>query len=909
MPERFAHGSTVSHPPESESIDLARLAPNLSHVCADYLARYRAVFADSIRRGASGVASAQSFSSALDGLFGSLYCAADAATRSLEGGGRIALVAVGGYGRGLISLHGDADVLLLCDDPSAQRTGALVEALLYPVWNLGFDVGHVVRGIDETVRLAREDVRTATTLLDLRWVAGDHSIVRDLVAAGRRQVFDPALTEFLDAMVQEATARHARFGDSLYLLEPEVKQGRGGLRDLDIADWAGRAGFGVRTNDELVRIGALLPRELKQMDAAREMLWRVRNLLHLRSGRRQDRLTFADQEDIAAELGFVDGITLGVEQFMQAYYRHARVVAQTAERMVERARPQKRRRRGQAVDLGDGTMIFDGFVTLEKTERLVDDPALALRLYRQVCRFKKPPYSFARDAIASQCADRGFRQRMLRSEEATQVFLDLLVCTDDVPVRNGSLLGELHETGVLLAMIPELEPLMGRVHHDVYHVYTVDVHTVLAVDRLRAFFRGETLDSLPLATRLAADTTRPLPLFVATLLHAVGKARGGDWVRGGAEQSRAIAQRLGLEAEDIEHVVFLVREQGTLYRFATQRDAQDPETISEVAKLAGSVERLRELFLVNAAILSTVNPTAMTQWKARMLEELYQNTVAELEGAPSQRPPEERIAKIRAKALEACADMPSAAAFFDTMPDRYLLGQPLEVLKRHAAIAVEAAPIDVLVRIAPGPSEELTEIVVVTDDRPGLLADVAAVFASHRIGIVDAQIYTHRQGDRERAFDIFHVSRDGQRGLRLEPSLDDRLTSDLRALLCGETTTQKLLTKLTATPSWAQRRSPDVPTEVIVDNESSSRFTVVDVFTRDRVGLLHVIAATLHESGLSISLSKVNTEGQRVADVFYVQDEAKRKVVDKTAVRELRAKLLERIGAFHADAEGGTKPA
>jgi len=886
------------------AVDLGKLAPKLGSTCAEYLNRYRETFADMIRRGGSGAGAARAFSSSVDGLIGALYCAAEAATRPMSGGGRLALVAVGGYGRGAVALHGDADVLLLCDDPSAERVSVLSEALLYPLWNMGFDISHVVRSVDDTVKLARDDVRTATTLLDLRRITGDESIVRELVHEGRRQIFEPSIGEFLDAMVAESTSRHARFGDSLFLLEPEVKQGRGGLRDLDIADWAGRAGFGVRTNEDLVRVGAILPREIKQVEAAREMLWRVRNLLHLRAGRQQDRLTFADQEEIASELGFVDGITLGVEQFMQAYYRHARVVAQMAERMVERARPQKRRKRAQSGDLGDGTMIFDGTITLDRTERLVDDPALSLRLYRQVARHRLPPYSFARDAVANQCADRGFRHRLLRSEEATQMFVDLLGHTGDVPVRNGSLLGEMHETGILLGMVPELEPLMGRVHHDVYHVYTVDVHTVLAVDRLRAFFRGETLELLPSATRLAADASRPTPLYVATLLHAVGKARGGDWVKNGAELSRTISERLGLDPEDVDYVAFLVSEQGTLYRTATQRDCRDPEVVTDVAKLVGTVDRMRDLFLVNAAILSTVNPAAMTQWKARMLEELYLNTVAELEGDPSAKRTEGRIERIRSRAKAACEDRTECAEFLDAMPDRYLLGHSVDTVKRHAAFAVESKDASLAIRVGDGSHDGLVEVLVTTDDRPGLLADAAAVLAANRLGIVDAQIFTFVDRGKIRAFDVFHVNHEGERAPRESDRLGAKLTAELQSVIAGTASAETLVAKAGTVPSWARRKSPDVATEIFVDNESSSRFTVVDVFTKDRVGLLYVIASTLHARGLSIGLSKVNTEGQRVADVFYVQTSVGSKLLDKQAVRDLRSELEGRIEALHARLEG-----
>lgn len=879
--------------------DVRSLAPNLARTTREYLQQYRARFAESVRRGERGVDSARAFCSALDGLFGALYGAADATTRTAHGGGRVALVAVGGYGRGLVALHGDADVLLLADDPAAPRVEALAEAMLYPLWDIGFDIGHVVRGVEETVTLARDDIRTATTLLDLRLVAGDRALVAELVAAGRRQVFEPNLVPFLDAMAEEASARHARFGDSLYLLEPEVKLGRGGLRDLDIADWAGRAGFGVRTTEDLVRLGAYLPREIKQIDSAREMLWRIRNLLHLRAGRKQDRLTFADQEDIASELGFVDGVTLGVEQFMQAYYRHARVVAQTSERMLERARPQKKRKRAQSADLGDGTLLFDGMITFERTERLVDDPALALRLYRQVAKQGCPPYSFARDAVTHQCSDRSFRGRLMRSEEATQLFLDLVVFTGEVRTRSGSLIREFHETGILGAMVPEMEPLMGRVHHDVYHVYTVDVHTILAIDRLRAFFRGESLALLPAAARLAAEIPNPTPVFVAVLLHALGKARGGNWVKTGAELARPVALRLGLSEHESDHVAFLVREQGTLYKMATQRDTYDPEVISEVAKLTGTVETLRELFLVNAAILSTINPAAMTQWKAKMLDELLVNSLSELSG--QERRTDERVRAARDRVRELGGE--ATREFLDAVPDRYLLGHEADDTVRHAELARLAAREPVLVRVRPRAVEDLTEVVVVTDDRPGLLAHAAAVLAKHRLAIVDAQIYTVPLHGRTLAFDIFHVSRDGQRGVE-SAELEDRIVSDLGLLASGAADPAEWIARSAKVPSWAQRRSPSVPTEVFIDNDVSSRYTVVDVFTRDRVGLLHVIANTLREQGLSISLSKVNTEGDRVADVFYVQAEGGRKLLDAGAVKALREALERRISSFHEFASG-----
>lgn len=893
----------MPEPAAPPAIDLQRLAPGLGAVCKDYLSSYRVELTDAVRRGDSGVAVARRHARVLDGLLSALCCASSAACRDAAEKlpGRVALVAVGGYGRGLVGLHSDVDVLFLCDDPSDPRIGTLAEGVLYPLWDLGIHIGHAVRGVDETLELARKDIRTATTLIDLRPVAGDRSIVQDLQRGARSKVFEVALPEFLDALAEDTAERHERFGGSLYLLEPEVKLGRGGLRDLDVAEWAVRARWGT---EDPVRTGALLAREQKDLESAREMLWRVRNLLHLRADRQQDRLTFADQEEIATAMGFVDGVTLGVEQFMQAYYRHARNVAQIAERMLVRARPPHRRGRVSAVDLGDGTRVFDEHVTLDDADRLEREPVVALRLYRQVAKLGKAPYAFARDAITRAAGDPAICARLRESREASELFLSLLTHVDVAPVRRGSILGELHEVGLMLAMIPEFEPVTGRVQHDVYHVYTVDVHSVAAIDRLRAIVRGELASEMPMACRLGAEAPRKVPLFLGLLLHDIGKAHGKDHSKKGAVMARPIAERLGLSPVDVDHVVWLVQEHLSFYHWATRRDTSDPDAVVDIAKKVGTVERLRDLYLLTVADLSTTNPHAMTAWKARMLDDLYLAVALELEGE-SQPPAERRAEQIRAEVrvgFVGDAGQEELEAFLRGMPDRYLLANPVDVIRAHARAARDRGDRRVAVRIGPGPSEELVEVLVVTDDRPGLLADVAAVLAVSRLGVMSAQIYTRaRPGRPNEAFDVFWVRPVGREASTLDSSVEQRLERDLVDLLEGRVSAPELIARQPKSPSWAQKKSPGVPTEVTVDNEASPKFTVVDVYTRDRVGLLHVIARTLHEQGLSIGLSKVNTEGHRVADVFYVEDEGGGKVRDPERLKKLQVALREALERFHAE--------
>lgn len=887
-------------------VDLARLAPGLGKTCDDYLVSYRAELEDAIRNGEGGVAVAERHARVVDGMLGALYCAADAASRAVGRApkGKVALVAVGGYGRGVLGLRSDIDLLFLAEHPDDPAVAALAEALLYPLWDLKLTIGHAVRGVADTLRLAREDVTTATTLLDARRIAGEPRLVQDLVRGGREKVFDVSLETFIDSLDRDVAARRDRFGGSLFLLEPEVKLGYGGLRDLDAMRWAAAARFGTGKLSELVVKGAVLPREVKDLEEAREMLWRVRNWLHLRAGRRQDRLTFEDQEEVARRLGYTDAATLGVEQFMHDYYRAARSVATLADRVIARSRPPARRGQGSVVDLGDGVIVFGSHLTLRDSDDLGRDPVLALRLYCHVVRRGLPPYEFARDAIARVAGDPEWCERLRASAESAPLFLGLLSHAGDVPVARGSILGELHELGLLLAMVPEFRSVTGRVQHDVYHVYTVDVHSVRAVDRLRELARGELATELPLASRLAAETPGRVALFVGLLLHDVGKAHGKDHARTGAAMARPIAERLGLSASEVDHVEWLVLEHLSLYHWATRRDTSDPETIAEVARSIDAPDRLRDLYLLTVADLSTTSPTAMTSWKARMLEDLYLAVAAALEGDDVAASHALRADAARADARSRLAGETGGAAFeefLDSMPDRYLLANPTDVVLFHARAARDRGERPVYLASRPGPSADVVELVVVTDDRPGLLADVAAVLSSNRFDVSAAQIYTRgRAGRPEEAFDVFHVRRVGRAAPGADPAALAKIEKDLDALLAGRTTTETLLAGREKPPSWAPK-GPGVRTEVRVDNHVSRRFTVVDVYTRDVPGLLHTIARVLHEQGLTIALSKVNTEGNRVADVFYVAQPGGGKVGDLAKLGRLPIVLREAIARLHTN--------
>ena len=483
----------------------------------------------------------------------------------------VLLAAVGGYGRQLVGLKSDLDVRLLTTEPP-ERIGLIAEALLYPLWDAGISIGHQVIALADALDFAREDLPAATILLDWRPIAGDQHLGRELLDRAYAGVFSEGeLGELMRRLETEVSERHTRFGHSVFLLEPDVKNGPGGLRDLDIALWAARARWRVSKFGDLVRLGVLVGREADEIESAADFLWTVRNHLHKHAARRSDRLTFDEQEVIAGQLGYrarvrahpeatdeqIEGSM--VEAFMSDYYRHARAVNRAREEILGRATPHIGHRPPRELDLGNRLRSFDGQITVADAQELTTDPALALRLYATAVSRDMRVLPFARAAIARAVAEPGFAEALRANQEAATLFVGLLCTAKATPFKNGSILSELHDVGLLTALIPEFVPVVGRVHHDTYHVYTVDVHSIAAVDRLRALVRGDLAKEYPLACRLAAEVTRPEVLFLATLLHDVGKAIGGkDHSRRGAEMARDIFARFGMTGDDVEDGCHLI---------------------------------------------------------------------------------------------------------------------------------------------------------------------------------------------------------------------------------------------------------------------------------------------------------------------------------------------------------------
>lgn len=853
-----------------------------------------------------GVANAAGLSEILCDLF-----AQSAASQPAAAG--VSLGAVGSLGRGMVALRSDVDVrFVVSSSRDMDAASALGEAMLYPLWDAGVSVGHQVISADELLTLAQTDLASATTLLDYRHLAGAAEVAEALGKRAFAGLFSEGeLGQFVRRLEEEGQARHERFGGSVYLLEPDVKSGAGGLRDLDAARWAAQARYGVRVGPdgggvfrELVRLGVLVTREADQIAVAEDFMWRLRNGLHLAAGRRADRLTFESQEALGVVLGYgsgddPDARAVAAERLMQDYYRHARVILRAREQLLALAAPPRRRGRPVELDLSPGLSLFDGQVNVSAQD-LADDPALALRAYRACVQQGASLLPFARETIARAAGDAAWAQALRACPDAGPLFVSLVCTVADTRLKSGSVLRELHDTGLLLCMVPEFTPVTGRVHHDVYHVYTVDVHSVAAVDRLRALCRGELLHEHALASRLAAEIARPVPLFLATLLHDVGKgypdADGSrrNHSKVGAEFCQAILPRLGLSPDDVAEASDLVLQHLAMYHTATRRDLDDPQTSSDFSGLVRGREGLRNLYLLTVVDLATTSPTALSSWKARMLDELYLSCDAFLgdAGHQAQRRDSRRVRAFSEARGLWNGPQETLDAFLSSMPERYTLAASAEAVCAHARVAQARGDEAVHVDQVPSRHPGIAELCVTALDRPGLLASIAAVITAHRLEVLAAEVYSRAAPSGTEAVDLFWVKARGA-SQELSPGVVLAMKRDLLGILAGDMSSEELLeSRLGRASQWRERPSPRVRTEVSVDDRASPTHTVIEVFAKDRPGLLFSLARAFRELGLQIALSKINTEGNKVADVFYVTELDGTKVAAGDRSKYVRQSLL-----------------
>ncbi len=779
--------------------------------------------------------------------------------------------------------------------------------MLYFLWDLGLKVGHATRSIEECLEHAA-DVTVRTSLLDARYLAGEREIFTKFRAAFG-DFMKSRVLEFLTAKEAEREARHRRYGESAFLLEPNIKEGRGGLRDLQTLLWMARASLGVERLSDLAGItgpaGPLLTEnEARLARRSWNFLWTVRFNLHYVAGRAEERLTFDLQPIVGARMGYTrHGRQDGVERFMRHYFLTAREVV----RLTSVLEPALRRvavgRPALAPETDPGLMR-EGF--LLEDGKLVCAPG---------CGFDEKPIQGFR--ILQVARDRGLElhplalRGLIRNERlgielrddprAAAIFLDLLCDRPPASARTpqrpdgAKWLAILNQSGILGRYLPDWARIVGQMQFDTYHVYTVDEHTIEVIRVLNQLERGELHEIAPIASSVVGHIQSRRALYVAALLHDIGKGRGGDHSEIGAEIALELGPRLGLSAEETEMASWLVLHHLLLSQTAFKRDIDDPKTILDLADTIQSPERLRLLLVLTVADMRAVSPHVWNGWKATLLRKIFSRVMEVLEGGLATTERDERVARAKAAVSALLADWPAEERekFLARGYPSYWLSFDPETHERHARMirVAESRGDRLVVLTDPLPARAVTEVTVYTEDHPGLFSRIAGALALAGASIVDARIHTMTDG---MALDVFWIQ-DANGGVFDAPHRLARLAALIEQALSGRLRLRSEIPKLVQGLVGKRMRAIHVPPRVVIDNHASNTHTVIEINGRDRPGLLHDVTAVMSRAGLQIASAHITTYGMRAVDVFYVKDVFGLKVENEQKLARLREALLAAI--------------
>jgi [protein-PII] uridylyltransferase len=872
----------------ADTSDLVRLSRN-------YIHRARELLLEKHRAGAGGMQIVSAYSTMMDHLIRHLFAtvSGDFIRRFPTHNPRCAVVAQGGYGRGELNPQSDIDLLFLYSWKISAYVESITERLYYTLWDAGLVVGSALRTVTESINLAEAQMKVKTAILDSRFLCGDFALYGEFEKAMEKRLVRRRITRFASEKLQESAARHASYGGSVYLLEPEVKEGEGGLRDIHTARWIARVCLNVKDLDALALNGTISVAELAQLKESQDFLLRVRNELHFSTGRHHDQLTFEEQEKVSRALGFQgEGTLKAVEVFMRSYYLHAvqvsRLTALIIHRLTDCSRSLFANHSVFAKTLRDGVRISRGHLSITKPEILKSDPGNLMGIFADLQKHGSELSHETRELIREHLylIDEPFR----RSAAGNVPFFEILKWKE----RVYETLSEMHRCGVLGAFIPEFGRLLCMVLHDAYHLYTVDQHSLRLIKEIERLKAGEYAESLPLLTQLAREAEKIELLYLGLMFHDIGKGFGGGHSEIGAGMIRAIARRMRLNIDDGLLVEFLVRHHLLMTHTAFRRDLEDERTIVNFAQTVGSSTNLKMLYLLTFADVKGVGPDIWNPWKAALLGELYVKTLDVLEemekGGFEKQDTRAGLRRIQGRIRrELSKDYPAEKVnlFIEAMPARYFLTTSEAEILAHFALMEQFAGTGAVSSVDHFPEKDCSSVVVCTHDRPGLFAAITGVLTALRLDILNARIFTSTDG---RILDVFRISHHGKSETVMSDAKWAKFRSTLTDVLDGKIDVARLVASSKGT-LFLQKRVPNVSTMVQIDNEASEALTIVEVFTADRIGVLFTIAYALHQLGLSIHVAKISTNVDQVADVFYVTDESGGKIEDPVRLEEIRRSL------------------
>ncbi len=815
---------------------------------------------------------------------------------------RLSLIAVGGYGRGEMAPFSDVDLLFLTPYKITPWAESVIESMLYMLWDLKLKVGHASRTVKDCVRLARDDYTIRTSLVEYRFLAGDPVLAKKLGERLWSDLFKNSAGEFIEAKLAERATRHRKQGGQRYVVEPNVKEGKGGLRDLQSLFWINKYVNGVKDAADLVALKVFTAEEFETFVTAEDFLWAVRCHLHLISGRAMDQLTFDLQVEVAAAMGYTDhGGRRGVEHFMQAYFR-------------------------QATKVGELTRIF---LTALEANHTKSDPMLFKLLTRR--KRAKPPYAIKQNRL-TVADEKGFFQdklNMLRifeealrtgtllhpdamrllaanlhlidaemreDREARRIFIDLLLKHGN-PERA---LRRMNELGVLAAFIPEFAPIVAMMQFNMYHHYTVDEHIIQCISNLAQIERKELIEELPVASGILDRGVNRKVLYVALLLHDIGKGQDEDHSILGAQIARKVAPRLGLNKKECETVEWLIRYHLLLSDVAQKRDIAEPRTVRGFANAVKSVERLDLLTVLTVCDIRGVGPGTWNNWKAVLIRNLYKATKSALETGLEDLNRETREAEAK-RALRAEISDWDGKAIKREMGRHYgpfWQGLPLWAQLIFANLLRDISDDEVKIDLMLDEERDATRACFAMVDHPGLFSRMTGALALVGANVVDARTYTSKDGY---ATAVFWVQDDD--GNPYEAARLPRLRRMIERTLNGEVVAREALKDKDKIKK--RERAFKVPTIISFDNEGSEIYTIIEVDTRDRPGLLYDLTRTLAASHVYIASAVIATYGEQVVDTFYVKDMVGLKYYSEAKRAALERKLREAITQGAARAVAG----
>ncbi|WP_146345955.1 [protein-PII] uridylyltransferase [Falsiphaeobacter marinintestinus] len=818
-------------------------------------------------------------------------------------GERIALIAVGGYGRGEMAPYSDVDLLFLTPYKITAWAESVIESMLYILWDLKLKVGHASRTIKDCIRMGGEDYTIRTALLEHRFLDGHAPLAKELDERLNAELFSDTGRDFIEAKLAERDNRHKKQGQR-YMVEPNVKEGKGGLRDLQSLFWIAKYIHGVQDAAELVPLGVFRPEEFETFVQAEDFLWAVRAHMHLATGRPTEQLTFDLQVEVAERMGYRDQAgRRGVEIFMQQYFREAtavgdltRIFLTKLEATHVRNEPLLERLFRRKPRVRDGFSIVNGRLAIADPDTFFTDKTNILRLFQEGLRTGLLIHPDAMRHIQANLdlIDDGMRN----SKEAQKIFLDILLKHGN-PERG---LRRMNELGVLAAFIPEFEPIVAMMQFNMYHSYTVDEHTIQCIKNLAEIERGELTEPLPIASRILADGVNRRVLYVALMLHDIGKGRPEDHSILGSHIARKVAPRLGLKKAEAETVEWLVRYHLLMSDMAQKRDIADPRTVRDFAKAVKSVERLDLLTVLTVCDIRGVGPDTWNNWKAALIRALYRQTRRAMEEGMEDLNRENRGTEAKQTLRAALPDWPKSALKVETGRHYPPYWQGLHVTA-HVDFAEMLRELEdngdtseIKIRMHPDEDRDATRACFVMEDHPGIFSRLAGALALVGANVVDARSYTTKDGYVTGAFWI----QDGD-GSPYEASRLPRLTQMIHKTLKGEVVARDALK--TRDKIKKREKAFNVPTHITFDNDGSDIYTIIEVDTRDRPGLLYDLARSLAGLNVYIANAVIATYGEQVVDTFYVKDMFGLKYYSASKQKSLEAKLRKAIseGAERAE--------